>query len=203
MSSQARTLLLVLATAVLPTACRMSPEPPWGHDNDSLVIGRLAQVNPRDIVVMPVTNLTGNSKVPLEGLRSAFQSGLVARRYSPLALDFVDSQTLEASYEEDASYEIGSLQEQGVLQVAITGWDDSNWLNRSRLEISADVHLLDAGIWGNGEALWGGPVTRVIDLDLDPTSLVNAGKRLQRAVDLFAAQVLASLPARDPRPVAN
>ena len=203
MSSQVRTLILALTAAVLPTACRMSPEPPLGHDNDSLVIGRLAQANPRDIVVMPVENLTGARNVPVESIRQAFQQGLVARKYSPLSLDYVDSNAMEAAYEEGATYELGSLQEEGVLQVTITGWDDSNWENRSRLEISADVHLLDAGIWSNGEALWGGPVTRVIDLDLDPTVIMNKSRRIERAVELFAAQVLASLPARDPRPAKN
>jgi hypothetical protein len=198
MSIQARTPIVLLATVLALGACRSSPRPPMGHDNDTLVIGRLAQVNPRDVVVMPIANQTGRLDVPTDAIRQAFQEALVTRLYSPLSLEYVDLEALDPQTME-ASYEVGSLDEQAVLQVTISSWDDSNWDSRARLVIEGEVHLLDASQYGGGEALWGGPVSRTIDLDLDPTALINNQRRIERAVDLFAAQVLASLPARDPR----
>ena len=118
------------------------------YDNESLVVGRLAQVNPRDIVVMPVANHTGQASLPLSELRRAFQEGLVLRRYSPLSLEYVDSHldyaAAEGSEAIEASYPVGSLQEGAVLQIAINTWDDSAWRSHGRLTIQADVHLLDA-----------------------------------------------------------
>jgi hypothetical protein len=207
MSSHARHLVHALAAAALVAGCRVSPEPPpEATSNESLVIGRLAQVNPRDIVVMPVVNTTGRADVPLEELRRAFQAGLVLRRYSPLSLEFVDSRldyaAAEGSDTVEATYPIGSLEEEGVLQIAIHVWDTSAWRSHSRLEIQADVHLLDAGEFANGEALWGGPVKRTIDLDDAPRVMVNERQRVEHAVQMFASGVLAALPPRDPRPTA-
>ena len=50
MSSHARTLVPARSAFALASACRSSPPPPLGSDNETLVMGRLAQVNPRDIV---------------------------------------------------------------------------------------------------------------------------------------------------------
>lgn len=207
MSSHARHLVFALAAAALAAGCRVSPEPPLEASNESLVIGRLAQVNPRDIVVMPIVNTTGRADVPLEEIRRAFQAGLVMRRYSPLSLEFVDSRldyaAAEGSDTVEATYPIGSLEEEGVLQIAIHVWDTSAWRSHSRITVQADVHLLDAGGLGNGEALWGGPVTRTIDIDDEPKSMVNERQRVEHAVQMFVSGVLAALPARDPRPAAT
>jgi hypothetical protein len=202
LNSSARTLISALSIAALVAGCRSSPRPPMGHDNQTLVVGRLARVNPRDIAIPPVANATGRKDLPLDAIRRAFQEGLVARRYSPLALEYVDAETsytsVEGSETVEATYAIGALDEQGVLQITIHDWNDSAFKTHSRLVVSADVHLLDASA-ASGEALWGGPVTRTIDLDREPRSYVNERQRIERAIELFAAEVLASLPARDPR----
>ena len=120
-----------------------------------------------------------------------FHAGLVRLRYSPLALDYVD-----ANRPVEAGYAPGLLSEEAALKVVITGWDDSRWATHSRLTIDAEVHVLD-GV--TGASIWGGHVSRRVDVTKDiPRSALNR-TLLSRALDQFVGDVLASLPPRDPR----
>jgi hypothetical protein len=152
----------------------------------------LLSVNPLDVVVLPPENLTGRNDLPLDAIRREFQLGLVKLRYSPLALDYVDHAAVEANYR------AGALGEQGVFQVYITGWDDSLWRSHSRLIVDADVYLLDPAAPERESALWGGHVTRRIDLAAQRTVTTNMSDLLTRAVSEFSKGVLASMPPRNP-----
>jgi hypothetical protein len=178
--------------AILAGASCSSTRPPRGASNDGLVTRRLDQVRPVEIVVPPVENHTGNPRVPVEAMRAEFQRGLVQRRYSPLALAYVD----EHGTPTEASYRPGSLGEQAVLRVVLTGWDTARWASHSILVIDADVALLDASSPELSESLWGGHTTRTIDLSLQRGSFINEEAMLERAVELFADEVLAALPSR-------
>jgi hypothetical protein len=187
----ARTLLIALTAVLATTSCETTNKPPRGYDNEALVTGRLAQVNPVDVVVLPIDNRTERTDLPLEALRAQFHAGLVKRRYSPLGLEYVDARAVEAAYQP------GSLQEQGVFQVSILEWNDRSLETHGRLEVLALVHLLDAS-GGSGEALWGGTVTRKVDVNLERATA--PGTRLpELAASKFVEDVLASLPPRDPR----
>ncbi len=191
MKTTARTLIIALTAVLATTSCETTNKPPRGHDNESLVSGRLAQVNPRDIVVLSIENETGRSDLPLEALRTGFHAGLVKRRYSPLSLEYVDTRVVEAAYQP------GAMQEQGVFQVSILGWDDQTFDTHGRLDVTARVHLLDAQ-GSSGEVLWGGTVTRRIDVNLE--RVTTPGRNLATlAAERFVDDVLASLPPRDPR----
>jgi hypothetical protein len=185
------TLLLALVLAPL-AACAGTKPPPEAY-NEGLEARRdLAAVNPADVVVLPIENQTGRSGLPLDELRREFHEGLVKLHYSPLALDYVDSRVV------DATYVPGDLREEGIFRVFLTGWDDSNWKTRTRLVIDADVYLLDSNRPEIGSALWGGHVQRVMEMGQVREVASTERALMERTVELFVSQVLASLPARDP-----
>lgn len=189
-------LPLALGCAVLGAAVSgcASSHKVRGADNEGLSTGRLAAVNPLEVVVPPIENQSGRDGLPLAALRERFHSGLVKLRYTPLAIDYVDRNAGPV----EASYRPGALGEQASLRIVLTGWDDSLWKSRSRLVVDADVYLLDAREPELTRALWGGHVTRTIDLSRQAAALPTAGAMLDRAVTEFVDGVLASLPARNP-----
>ena len=88
--------------------------------------------------------------------------------YSPLALDYVDGRATEASYSPGAS------DENALLKVVITGWDDRMWKSHARLVIDADVWLLDAGrpsTEGGGQLL--GPLEGAAPEDRRPGTVAH------------------------------
>lgn len=172
----------------------MNP-PPKGLDNPELIVGGLRQVNPLDIVVLPIQNNTGRNGLPLDELRRAFHAGLVRQKYSPLSLAFVDEHAVEAAYTP------GELQEQAILQVFVNNWDDSQMRSMSRLRIQAEVYLLDSRNPDLRQALWGGKVDRRVDLSQEAPGLANPNAFVTLAIEKFTEDVLASLPPRDPRRV--
>lgn len=200
MKTTARTLFLALTAILVTASCETTNKPPRGHDIESLITGRLAEVNPVDVVVLPIENGTGKdgarpTDVPLEDLRSSFHAGLVKRRYSPLSLEYVDAFVEGRAVE--ASYQPGAMQEQAVFKVTIVNWDDSALRTHGRLNVVALIHMLDARE-GSGEALWGGSVQRAIDLNVERAAMPR-NLLLARASAEFVEDVLASLPPRDPR----
>jgi len=183
-------LLALVATASF-SSCGPT-RPPRGLDNPDLVVGSLAQVNPLDIVVLPIQNNTGREGLPLTELREAFHAGLVRQKYSPLSLTFVDARVVEAAYTP------GDLNEQAILQVFVNNWDDSQWRSMSRLHVQAEVYLLDSRNPDPRQPLWGGKVDRRVDIATATPGLPNSAAALNHAVDEFVQSVLASLPPRNP-----
>jgi hypothetical protein len=186
-----------LALAASLAAGCASTSAPRGTDNPALVTGALKSVNPLDIVVLPIQNSTGLSNLPLEEMRHDFHAGLVRQRYSPLALDYVDARTVEASYSP------GDLQEQAIFQVFLSGWDDSQWKTHARLGIEAEVYLLDSRHPDVRQPLWGGKADRKIDLSGERPNFPTDSALVRRAVEKYTQDVLASLPARNPEVVAK
>lgn len=184
-------VLALLATTAALSSCGPT-RPPRGIDNPDLVTGSLTQANPLDIVVMPIQNNTGRANLPLAELRKEFHAGLIRQRYSPLALEYVDQKTVEASYAP------GALDEQAILQVIINNWDDSQVRTMSRLQIQGEVYLLDPKNPDPRQPLWGGKVDRRVDLTQSATTIANPKAFTDLAVKTFAADVLASLPPRNP-----
>jgi hypothetical protein len=90
------------------------------------------------------------------------------------------------------------LQEQAILQVFINNWDDSQWRTMSRLHIEAEIYLLDSRNPDPRQPLWGGKVDRRINLANAAPGLANSSLALAQAVEQFTADVLASLPPRNP-----
>ncbi len=190
-SSSSRTLALGLVFALCSAACSTT-RAPKGADNENLTVGRLRHVNPTDVAVLPVVNMTGRSGLPLDVMRAQFQDALADLRYSPLALEYVDSKVVEASFDP------GALSEDAILKVQVTRWDDSTWDLNSRLVVEADVYLLDTKAPEVGNALWGGHVIRRLDMVRERTITATSAELMQRTMQTFARDVLASLPSRNP-----
>jgi len=186
---RARWTLLAGVLMALTTACRDLP-----HTAGSEVVvieqGRLAEVNPADVAVAPLV-LAPGVEAPAERLRGAIARGMPSRQYTPLALDFVDSRVLEASY----SY--GALGEEAVCLVTVHGWDERFWATGQAIEVDLELSMFDPS-QPEGPALWSGRLTRTIDVTDMVRSTVEE-QLYQRAIERVAKELLAALPARDTR----
>jgi hypothetical protein len=186
---RARWTLMAGALVALTTACRDLPHTP-GSGVVVIEQGRLAEVNPADVAVAPL-HLGPGIRAPTERLRSAIARGLPSRQYTPLALDFVDSRVLEASY----SY--GALGEEAVCQVTVHRWDERFWDTGQAIEVDIEMSMFDPG-QPEGPALWTGRLTRTIDVTDMVRSTVEE-QLYQRALERIAKELLAALPERDTR----
>ena len=131
----------------------------------------------------------GSGPPPLSTLRVAFRDGLVRRLYSPLALDYFDTNWVEASSTEEPPPE-------AVLQVVVTRWDTSMLHARRALVAAADVRI-HAGSDAKGEPLWGVSLSRRLELQ-DVGRSATRAELEERAARLFVAEALRELPERDP-----
>jgi hypothetical protein len=174
------------------TGCDSPRTAPRGADNLELHTGKLKQANPLEIAVLPVQNNTGAENVPLDALRRSFHHGLVRQRYTPLALEYVDSKIVEASYTP------GEANENAILQVFVTRWDDSRWKSSAELRIDGEVYLLGVGSSDPSKALWGGKFSRSVSVLARRQVVASDGELMSEALQQFADDVLASLPARNP-----
>lgn len=195
-----RSILATTSLAFLFLACSSIRTLPPGADNPDLHVGSLRQMNPLEVAVLPVQNNTGKADLPLDVLRGDLYQVLLQRYYTPLALTFVDQQVGVA----EASYVPGTLQEDAVMQMFLTKWDDTNWQSRAELVIEGDIYLLDVSDPDPTRALWGGRFSRRVSVANERASASNAADLMNRAVDRFVDQILASLPVRDPsKPPSN
>ena len=196
MSSIARfhlfTFLGSACLGVVSTSCNQLP-PERGEHVQTVASEKLESRNPIEVVVAPVTNATGDDTVPIVPLREAFQAGLVRRRYSPLALEYVDKKVV------DATYTPGSLQESAVLQIEIQGWDTSLFETRAAISVKARARLVDAEDASKAE-LWSGFIDHRFDFEADHDKY-PAREAFQRYVcGRIADELLAALPAREAGP---
>jgi hypothetical protein len=145
------------------------------------------------VVVAQVENESGNVKLPAAMLRSAFHQGLVKRRYSPLALEYVDRKS------GDEEYRRGSLQEEAVLEIRVERWDTRLWEANSALLVKLDAHLIDAKDPSGGE-LWSGRIDRRFDFGLERNQFPTQEALLRHVCTQIATEMLAALPARHARP---
>ena len=187
-----RTSLLALTCAAALAACNELPRR-RGESVQTVSSGKLEKRNPIDLVVAPIENAKGNKSVPLASLREAFQKGLVRRRYSPLALEYVDRKVV------DAAYTPGSLKEEAVLQVTVESWDTSLLDTRGALIVKAHARLVDAENPTNGQ-LWGGFIDHRFDLEGVREQFSTQAALLEYACGQIAEEVLAALPARSTGP---
>lgn len=181
----------VLACVAL-AACSSIPKRP-GSSVETISPATVGARSPVDVVVAPIANPTNTASLPGEALRESFHDGLVKRRYSPLALTYVDRKVV------DAAYKPGSLQEEAVLQVTVERWDDSLWDTHRALTIKISARLIDATS-STGADLWAGRLERRFDVDQTGESTLGAAGLMRRACESIAAELLAALPARDPAP---
>lgn len=170
------------------SACHSNAPVPHGRGVDQQGLAKLIEKNPVDVAVAPIKNQAGKD-VPVAALRDCFQKGLVTRRYSPLALSFVDRNVAEAGYTPGASHE------QAVLEVTVESWDTSSWATRNAITARMQVRMLDAD---GGEELWRGRIDQRYDFGSSLEALPTETARLHFACDTITNELLAALPARNP-----
>lgn len=182
-------LLLALAGGALASAgCRTVPKVP-GADVEVLYRGTLQEVGPVDVVVAPIGNSSGSREVPLETLREAFVDGLVLRRYSPLAIPYVDRQVVEAAYSP------GSLREDAVLQIEVVSWDTSEWESSGAISVAIEAWMLDATQPGRAE-LWGGRLEERMVLTQEMARFATSSALFRDVCEQLATKILEAMPAR-------
>ena len=151
----------------------------------------LAELQPGDIVVAPVRNQTGNDSVPLDELRLGLAKAAIGRMYNPLDLAYVDKNWVESSFK-------GSPAPDGMLVMAVTGWDATHLYSNGNVSIEAEL-LLFEGASTTGAALWGMEISHTVNMSggkdgapaPSPLLIPEAAMRL-------AEHALATLPMRDP-----
>lgn len=185
--SSALSIGVCCALALAVTACNDIPKRK-GASVDTVSPTRLDATLPTEVVVAPIVNPSANAKLPADFLRESFQRGLVKRRYSPLALEYVDAKVV------DAAYRPGSLQEEGVLEITVERWDTSLWDVRGSLSVKLSARLIDTRT-PNGGDLWSGRLDRRFDFEPADTT-VDARAKLKTACDEIANEMLGALPAR-------
>jgi hypothetical protein len=196
MSSIARSQLFAFlgpaCIGVVLAGCNQLP-PERGEHVQTVASEKLDQRHPIEVVVAPIANATGDDTVPIVALREAFQSGLVRRRYSPLALEYVDKKVV------DATYTPGSLQESAVLQVEIQGWDTSLFETRAAISVKARARLVDAEDPSKSE-LWSGFIDHRFDFEADHDKYTSRDAFQRYVCGRIADELLAALPAREAGP---
>lgn len=183
--------LTTLALPFVLLACKSEPAAPVVR-TEFLDEGTLAQVQPADVAVAPVRNQSGSTTVPVGALRRTLYEGLVTRLYSPVDLGYVDARLAEASADPEA------LGADAVMYVVVTGWDTSLLESAAAIMASASVTIVEPGSAAAASPLWGVEVSRRIDLRGEARIYPERSELERRAAELFAAEVLALLPERDP-----
>ncbi len=185
--------LSFVALTMVAASCTQLPKPPGGEVRSS-GSALMDQRSPLEVVVAPVEGANaagGNGAVPTEDLRAGFQQALIARRYSPIALRYVDKKVVEASYS------AGALSEQAVFQTKVTRFDTALFDTNGAIHVALTVKMVDAA---DGTVLWTGSVDRRYDFSANKDQYATSSARMRAACEYITAEVLEALPARNPMP---
>lgn len=185
-----RPIFALVLTAFAFTACNDIPKN-RGSAVKSTDARGVQEQSPIEVAVAPVVNASG-ANVPMIDLRSSFQKELVVRRYSPLALEYVDRKVV------DAAYTPGASQESATLMITVERWDTSLWTSHGAITARMTASLLDAR--NGGAVLWSATTDQRYDFLQQNEKLTTEGARVRLACDSIAADLLARLPARTARP---
>jgi hypothetical protein len=188
----ARTALLGLCAASLLAGCQTQPRIA-GANVQVQPEGRLAAVNPSDIAIAPLENLSPIADVPELELRRAAATFLPRKRYSPLKLENVDGALVGV---EPATYRPGTLREDAVLELTVHAWDTSLWDLRRTLIVDIEARLVESSGQG-GPALWTGRLSQRFDLTSSLHETGSGSSLMQPACNRILEELLAPLPSRD------
>lgn len=183
-----RPLQVALAFVVVAgLACQDLPQR-RGNQVRIIQQGALEDLNPADVAVAPIQLMAEGLEVPELLLREAVQEALLRRRYSPLALDYVDSRVTEAGY----TY--GELGENAVCQILVHKWDERYWDTGRMLDVDLEMRMIDPRD-PEGPALWVAQLPYLIDVTSEEQQF--PGQSLYRhAVRAIATELVSPLPRR-------
>ncbi|MCB9883563.1 MAG: hypothetical protein H6834_17380 [Planctomycetes bacterium] len=107
--------------SLLPLACQTAEPVVLSLDGR---VDRLAELDPVDVVVLPVSSTDPSIAAPYREMEEAIREQLLAKRYSVLAREAVLARARpNGGLGEPVSYEPGASQEDAVLEVQIHGFD--------------------------------------------------------------------------------
>ena len=187
----ARILVPVLSLFAITTACTQMPRHPGEFVKPSQG-STLEQKGPIEVAIAPIEDSSGNAELPRAELRRAFQGALLRRRYTPIALDLVDSKVVKASYRP------GALEEQAVLLLDVQRWDTHLWSTRNVIEVTIRARMV-APENPSGE-LWSGVLEKRFDFAAVQDQFTTEGALRRHACEMIASELLEALPARQSMP---
>ncbi|MEM7517734.1 MAG: hypothetical protein AAF368_12540 [Planctomycetota bacterium] len=202
MQNQKTQLARRLASALLLpgllslASCYQLP-PMEGRRVNVVTDGGLETASPIDIAVAPILDLSQEgAALPVDELRLAFQNALLLRRYSPLALDYIDD-----AIPVEASYAPGLVEEDATLLIRVLRWDESQWDPNDAIDLALEVSMIDPTA-PVGAELWKATVDRRFDRgDFGKgVQVPSEPMRVRIACEAIANDVLAAMPARTSAP---
>ena len=191
-------MLLALAAS----AC--VPLPPAAVNSSLQASEALHSANPSNIAVVPVEDATagGNAREVLETVRQEICAALVRRRYAPLSSRVVDPVVREqASGVANASFTrpevlariAGHLNEDAVLAVRITQWDESRIMANARVRFAAEATMLSAT---TKAVLWGGTLDGEVKAGQTAAAPRYRDERVLDVARQIARALISQLPER-------
>lgn len=164
----------------------------------------LHRLCPSNIAVLPVEDRTPNKSVArlLPYIREEINASLPARKYSPMAVGWVDtaikgyvpaegSSVVEEAVLRTLADKLAD--EDAVLAVQINRWDDSSLMASAIVRFSAEVTLLGSK---EGRALWSGDLEGQVKAGGSHPAPRDPDDRARAAAAEFVAQLIQRLPRR-------
>lgn len=196
---------LALLPFVVLGACRSTM--PSDLRRALVVSPSLAAQQPADIAVLPIQDGTpGRVLEPhYQVLRKQIAAALAKQLYSPLAPRHVDERlgggaasagagrievaAVDASFVKGIA---GRCDEDAVLGVRVTRWDEASIMENARVHVSAEVLMVGR----EGAVLWSGTVQGWVKSGGDGPAPIARQARTVSALQVFADSLIAELPQR-------
>ncbi len=201
MQSAIRTLTAVAVLVGGGAACQTTPSLK-GNGVETQTIGDLASVNPVDVAVPPVELGPGVNAAPLGMLRTSSARALVRRRYSPLAMSAVDESMAvpigglnDSGAALEASYSMGALGEDAVLEVVVERWEMPDWTALRSIEATLTGRLINPRE-PMGPALWEARLDREFRFSVESGTASSSDRALREACDEIMSTLISTLPGR-------
>jgi len=184
------------------TAC--VPLPPAAVNSSLQASEALHTVNPSNVAVVPIEDATpgGNAGEVLETIRQEICGALVRRRYAPLSSRVVDpvvrEQTTGLANATFTRPEVlariaGHLNEDAVLAVRITQWDESRIMANARVRFAAEATMLGTA---TKAVLWGGTLDGEIKAGQPGPAPRYRDERVLDVARQIARALISQLPER-------
>jgi hypothetical protein len=198
--------MLVRCTALCSLALALGcvPLPPAAVNSSLQATDGLRAANPSNIAVVPVEDGTrgGNARDVLETFRQEMYAALVQRRYVPLSSRVVDPVVREqAAAVANASLTrpevlarvAGHLNEDAVLAVRITAWDESRVMANARVRFGVEATMISSS---TKAVLWSGGLDGEVKAGREGAAPRYRDERVLDCTKQIARAMISQLPER-------
>lgn len=197
-----RVRCFALSLATLAFGC--VPLPPAAVNSSLQASDGLRTTNPSNVAVVPVEDATrgGNAREVLETVRQEIYAALVQRRYAPLSSKVVDPMVREhgaavanasMTRPEVLARVAGHLNEDAVLAVRITAWDESRVMASARVRFAVEATMISAA---KKDLLWGGSLDGEVKAGREAAAPRYRDERVIDCAKQIARALISQLPER-------